>query len=479
VVNGAPRGTAFVIDRDRGLLATAGHTAKSLPLDDPKAEIYILNRATRRPIKVVDKRLHAGFGAFARLVEAYQPVRRNSSIYNPQAAPVRDLPFDAGLITVETFDAVTGSNPLGPNLRIADEEKLLKLDGGDAIAIIGYPYDTLDDGFAADAAIARIERGVIAAMTPPLDAASEASDARIANLIIHRLSTAGGSSGSPVIDAEGEVVGIHTHGIEAISSNADGAAQRGDVLYDLLDPDRERVRLSDLFLPAWSKTLTHWAPAKDALAWSFYMEHGRPGIDPAPFVGDIDFAGPPPFDVQRQDLRFGDPITEHRVAAPDAPGGGGSFLINEPGEFAEASFSVDRSKTTVLYAYDYSLHARSGSCKIASYWRKAGETRLSAQAKRASFELLLEAEGPVRQTYHVVFRRDAGCDPTSKDFFAGAVSWEPEGEVAAASYRQEPLGADFAHVAGLSIEKFWRCTVRQTDDPDLCAEPRYIELDAR
>ena len=80
VVNGASRGTAFVIDRDKGVLAGAAHTADSLPLDDEKAQVYIINRETGVRLPVTGRRLHAGFGLFRKTVEAYQPVRKNSSI---------------------------------------------------------------------------------------------------------------------------------------------------------------------------------------------------------------------------------------------------------------------------------------------------------------------------------------------------------------------------------------------------------------
>lgn len=490
VVNGASRGTAFVIDRERGILATAAHTAQSLPLDDDSATVFIRNRNTRAPIPVVGRRLHAGFGAFREIVEAYQPIRKNSSIYSPQAAPVRDLEFDAAYIMVDPVDPETGENRLGPDLSIAPEEKLLGLSAGAPIAVIGYPYDTLDDGFAPDAANSRVERGVISAIISPLDAASQARDAAISNLIIHRLATAGGNSGSPIIDADGEVIGIHTHGIESLSGNADGAAQRAEVLYDLASEEREQRRLNEIFIPAWKRRLAHWARAADVLPWSFYKEYHDPGEGPGPSVGEIDYSAPPPFARRISYRAFSDRAEKWRVSAPDIADAAGadpsSFVINDKGEFAELEFTVDRSRETVLFAYDYSLRSRTGSCRLSAYWRKQGETRLRVMRPRASFELHIPAAGEGRENYQVVLRRAAGCDPLSRRFMVGQIAWRAAGRegVALAAFEDSPAEdagpfARLAHTAKMSVRRAFLCVGRGDGrDPAICEKPVYIELES-
>ncbi len=492
VANGLPRGTAFVIDRENGVLATTGHMVGLLPIGEKGAEVHVINRTSQRAIPVASVRPHAGYAAFRALVEDYQPIRKESSIYAPLALPIRDLAFDAAILTVNPIDPETGENRLGPNLKIASEEKLLALAAGSPIAVIGYPYDTLDDSIMATVATPRAERGVIAAMIAPIDDASETSDPVIANLLVHRLSTAGGSSGSPIVDGTGEVIGVHSHGVESISSNADGAAQRAEILYDLLSPERAAERLRDVFLPVWSRRLTRWARGEDVLAWSFYKEHHEPGEDPPRLVGDIDYSAPPPFAKKINKMAFGEAVPERRVEAPDGvlvEGGDGAettyFTIKEAGEFADLWLTVDRSRETVLFAYDYSLRSRSASCRLTTYWRKRGATRLEVQRARASFELHLPPTGGGSEDYQLVFRREADCDRMSQSFMVAQIDWPAPAKPVQTVWADEAAGvakesrglSALALSARTKVSTAFTCTFFGKTHADRCAPAEYIDLE--
>lgn len=421
-------GTAFVIDRENGLLGTAAHVGEALPFDEEGAQIVVLNRFNGAPLPALSIRNHAGYGTFRTLIEAYQPIRPQTPILNPQVLPLRDLAFDAAVLKVDPVDPVTGENRLGPDLPIADEEALLSLAAGAPIGVIGFPYDTLDDTFRADSATSRVDRGVISAMIAPLDNASARGDPEVANLIIHRLSTAGGNSGSPIIDASGAVIGIHTHGVESLSGNADGAAQRADVLRDLMEEGRDAQRLEDVFIPAWRRLLGFWAPADVVLPWSFYLE--RTDKDGAEDLLVADFADPSdkPFALSQLDLSFGPTQKQFTAEADDLSAPDGErviFEINEEGEFSRTTIEVDRSQNNVVYAFDYSLRRQLGFCRLAAYWRRGGETELTSMRPRPSVEIFLPAldGGPV-ETVDIIFRRRAECDPPSNAFKASVISWE-------------------------------------------------------
>jgi hypothetical protein len=334
-------------------------------------------------------------------------------------------------------------------------------------------------------------------MIAPLDNAADEDDPEIANLIIHRLSTAGGNSGSPVLNTKGEVIGIHTHGIESVSSNADGAAQRAGVLYDLLDPDREMARMESVFIPAWRRTLSHWARADAVLPWTFFMEWERPNEDPPPLVRDIDFARSAPFQTMTRTLEFEEKTSERRISAPDLSGAespgdligltaqGGEFLIREDGEYAEVWLPIDRTQNAVIFAYDYSLRSRTGFCRITTYWREEGGSRLSVLRERASFKLALPAAAGKVSNHQFIFRRAPQCDPLSKSFLFGYVAWEPgvpgDGArlvAASASGSKSSPGPLMTHSARSPLERFLACGFGRSKRQG-CEEPEFIEIESQ
>ena len=110
--------------------------------------------------------------------------------------------------------------------KIAPKSVLHKLKSGTAVAYLGFPMDNLDkNNVHIDNPIASMQTGVIVAVSD-FDLKDSGPDKN--QWIRHNLPTTGGSSGSPVFNASGEVVAIHSIGsiILMDTKNAKGESNK-------------------------------------------------------------------------------------------------------------------------------------------------------------------------------------------------------------------------------------------------------------
>ena len=55
-------GSAFVIDREKGVLATAAHVANDLEFEKEEQNYFVVNRHSGKRLRIRAKKIHAGYG---------------------------------------------------------------------------------------------------------------------------------------------------------------------------------------------------------------------------------------------------------------------------------------------------------------------------------------------------------------------------------------------------------------------------------
>lgn len=501
VNNNRHYGSAFVLDRERGVLVTAAHVAADLDFQNADAHYSIINRHSKRPLRLRAKEIHAGFKIFRRIIEDYQPIDPDSRVYSPRQMRVIDIANDAALLFVDPIDPETGENLLGPDLPLASEDTLKALAPGDPIAVIGYPIDTITSNIQEDSAAARVERGVVSAMLSPIDLVENSGDARTQNLIVHRMAAAPGNSGGPILNRDGEIIGISSHGHDSVHSNGDSLAQRADVIYDLITPFREQDELERVYAPDWRRRLATWPQAKEILPYAFYRRYAEIDGERAPrdmTVGELEIVDRPPFEARtyspdfptRQDqfVLYADDLeapegeeededNERQTPAAEKP----VFVIEETGEYASYTLRLDKERHHAVFAFDYSMAWTSaGHCPLNLYFRREGNSVLRSTRSLRMPSVLIEAtsDEEYSDSYNIIVRR-AQCDAQSQEYLFGIVSWTPEEEpdapvVAMTASEGETILASVER-NGDRLSNFLNCNIEPFRDDQRCLKSIKVQ----
>ena len=238
-----PVGTAWVVDRDRGLLATNAHVADNFV---EGATIVRAAGARSADLNVTAARSHPAYEVFGEQLGRY----REALDMSGESSSNRSMRgFDVALLVI----AEAEREQLAPDLELLAADQVHELESGRACATVGFPAEGI--GFNPRQPQHKTHLGHVVALTDYFMAAGEAEHAQ---LVHTSLPVAGGASGSPLIDRRGRVIGlissanvVHSKEGRRIPLAGTTCAQRVDTLHELLagkvEDERRMARWSEVF----------------------------------------------------------------------------------------------------------------------------------------------------------------------------------------------------------------------------------------
>jgi len=257
-------GTAWVVDRKRGYLATNSHVAKSFNTLRATASMLVLSPGPKTTKLTVNKIImHPGYDAFTALWSEYSPVRQfANNIENIDNIPA----YDVALLQVDEPERLAADIPL------ASPKEISKITAGMSIGYVGYPMENVAiGGVNLDSPSPTTQVGIVTAVTDYFNAATESDQDRL--LVQHSAPGSGGSSGSPILNSNGHVICVHSAGNFIRSAGNERAASPANIFYaqgiqlvgELLDGtaiEKQAEREAD-----WRKMVAaHFKPRKQAEA---------------------------------------------------------------------------------------------------------------------------------------------------------------------------------------------------------------------
>ena len=189
-----PVATAWAVGER--VFVSNGHVAQPVAqaLSNGLAVFIVLNKNPEKKFRVTEAIVHPRYNEKLLSIEGKHP-----------AVPIYDL----GLLRVDA--------PVPNRLRVAPEGELRKLDSGYRVAYLGFPMENLaGQGVDAHNPVANMQSGIITSTTDWWLAKAPYEKSL---LLAHNLAAAGGSSGSPIFNAAGEVVGVLSAGNIALQFN--------------------------------------------------------------------------------------------------------------------------------------------------------------------------------------------------------------------------------------------------------------------
>jgi S1-C subfamily serine protease len=239
--------TSFVVDQERGLLATNAHVAEDFFELAPGESMHVLaSGGDSTPVRIVGVTIHPGRDQFNQLWDDYDPVLPISAD-DYRSIDSAGPGCDVALMQVEAGATLNAALPIAP------EDVLLDLRPGEPVAYLGFPMEGLAlGGINPQLPSPKAQLGYVSDVTDYFGSAAPDRDQRL--LVHHALAASGGASGSPMINQAGQVIAVH-NAMNPIGQTQYGRiqssagiffGQRADLVRELLDgtaEEHQRQRL--------------------------------------------------------------------------------------------------------------------------------------------------------------------------------------------------------------------------------------------
>ncbi len=278
--------TAWVVQRPDGskafatnahvgeLLAEARHNHYRLVVRSPDT--------AHREYEIVDAIIHPAYAAFNQMLADADKKANAGMIREVQLSPAYDV---ALLIPA-------GQEGLPAALPLARDNRLATLHAGEPIVYVGYPAENLVS-FDTNAPTPTSQVGIVTSVRNFFLTA----DGGPAQLIEDSLPSAGGASGSPVFDAQGQVVAILSGGNNIASKDGRipnaalvNFSQRIDLLRDLMDG--KTAGQLEGYKRQWADAVARWSRAPEAVAAVYAKSFEETEGKLASFAKDGQTGGP-------------------------------------------------------------------------------------------------------------------------------------------------------------------------------------------